>query len=132
MHTYTCTGLHTRSLTHTRKNTQTLTNTYRYTNTCTHMQTHVAHTQTQAHVHTFHLLLLNFQSPEQMSLLPGSLPRNLKYRLDAFAMIPMYFVLYCFHLSTLFCNCLFTCLVPLTRLRGKDGEYTVYHCSPGV
>lgn len=65
----------------TQKYTQMLTNTYRHTNTCTqtHMQTHVhAHAQTQALMHTFPLLLLIFQSPEQMPLLTGSPPENLR------------------------------------------------------
>lgn len=97
-----------------------------------HMQAHVyTHAQTNAST-CAHFPLLIFQAPRQVSLFPGSPPWNLKCKSNAFHMTPLHFVFCYLNLSTLFCNWLFTCLVPLTRSLGKDSIYTVYQCSPGV
>lgn len=134
-HVYMC--IHMFTNTCTQKYTQMLTNTYRI-QTHKHMHTNTyANTcactcpNTSTHAH-FPLLLLIFQSPEQMPLLTGSPPENLRWRLAAFPITPMYFIVCYPNLSRLFCNCLFTCPVPLTRPPGKISVCTVYHGSHRV
>lgn len=109
----------------------TYTHRYRYTQSkhariCTWTHT-CAHTCTNKHMYTPSLLLLLiFRVLEQMLLvLESLLQKTLNIDEMPFLCLPRHSVLPYLNPSTLFCNCLFICLVPLTKLL----VYTLVVCA---